>query len=69
MIKNFNKDMEIPSTLKEYGIPEDKFNEVVDLISERAILDACTGANPRTINKEEMKKLFTCSYYGTEVDF
>ena len=30
---------------------------------------ACTGSNPRAITPEQMEKLFTCCYYGTEVDF
>ena len=28
-----------------------------------------TGSNPRPIDPATMAKLFTCIYYGTEVDF
>ena len=38
-------------------------------ISENAVGDACTGSNPRTIDPATMERLFTCIYYGTEVDF
>lgn len=69
LVKDFNKKMSIPSTLKEYGIAEDEFNAKVELISERAIEDACTGSNPREISKEEMVKLFKCVYTGEEVNF
>ena len=69
LVKDFNKKMSIPSTLKEYGIAEDEFNAKVELISERAIEDACTGSNPREISKDEMVKLFKCVYTGEEVDF
>ena len=34
-----------------------------------AILDACTGSNPRQPSQEEMVKLLKCCYYDTEVDF
>ena len=34
-----------------------------------AILDACTGSNPRQPSQEEMEKLLKCCYYDTEVDF
>ena len=68
-IKELNKKMSIPSTLKEYGIDEVEFNSKVDMISERAIADACTGSNPRQLNKDEMKKLFECIYYGNKVEF
>ena len=69
LIKGLNKKMSIPSTLKEYGIDEEVFKAKVDLISERAIADACTGSNPREISKDEMKKLFECIYYGNKVEF
>ncbi|MCR4944319.1 MAG: iron-containing alcohol dehydrogenase, partial [Clostridium sp.] len=57
-VQDLNKKMSIPLTLKEYGINEDDFNNKVELISERAIEDACTGSNPREISKDEMVKLF-----------
>jgi alcohol dehydrogenase class IV len=69
LIKDFNKKMGIPSTLKEYGIDEAEFNAKVDMISERAIGDACTGSNPRQLDKDEMKKIFECIYYGNKVEF
>jgi alcohol dehydrogenase class IV len=68
-IKDLNKSMDIPATLKDYGIDEAKFKEKVELISERALEDACTGSNPRKIDKENMVKLFNCIYYGEKVDF
>ena len=68
-IKDLNRKLEIPCTLKEYGIDEGEFKDKLGMISERALADACTGANPRPINQQEMEKLFTCIYYGTDVDF
>ncbi len=69
LIKQLNQKMSIPNTLKEYGIDEEEFKAKVDLISERAIGDACTGSNPRQINKDQMKKIFECVYYGNKVEF
>jgi alcohol dehydrogenase class IV len=69
LIKELNKKMGIPTTLKEYGIDEVEFNSKVDMVAERAIADACTGSNPRQLDKEEMKKLFECIYYGNKVEF
>ncbi|MEG1459128.1 MAG: iron-containing alcohol dehydrogenase [Acetivibrio sp.] len=65
----YNKELSIPKTLKEFGINEEEFKEKVSKISVLAIGDACTGSNPRPITPAEMEKLFTCIYYGTEVDF
>lgn len=68
-IKDLNKTMDIPTTLKAYGITEEDFNSNLDYVAENAIGDACTGSNPRAITVEEMKKLFTCIYNGTKVNF
>ena len=68
-IDEFNTKLNIPKTLKEFGINEDEFKEKISGIAERAVGDACTGSNPREINPAAMEKLLTCTYYGTEVDF
>jgi alcohol dehydrogenase class IV len=68
-IDEFNERMGIPKTLKDFGINEAEFKEKLSAIAENAIGDACTGSNPRIPTQEEMEKLFTCIYYGTEVDF
>lgn len=68
-IRAMNKSMNIPVSLKEYGVDEEAFAKHVDFISKNAVADACTGSNPRTISVEEMKKLFTCAYYGEKVNF
>jgi alcohol dehydrogenase class IV len=69
LIKDMNKSMDIPTSLKEYGISEEDFYANVDRISANAVADACTGSNPRQISVEEMKKLYTCVYTGEKVVF
>ena len=68
-IDELNVTLGIPATLKEFGIDESEFKEKISTISENAVADACTGSNPRAIDPATMEKLFTCIYYGTEVDF
>ena len=68
-IESFNRFLGIPKTLKEFGIIEDEFKEKIAKIAELAVGDACTGSNPRAIDPATMEKLFTCVYYGTEIDF
>lgn len=68
-IVELNNYMSIPNTLKEFGIVEDEFKAKIAEISKNAVGDACTGSNPRSIDPATMEKLFTCIYYGTEVDF
>lgn len=69
MINDFNVKLNIPKTLKEFGIDEEEFKSKVSEIAVNAVGDACTGSNPRSITPEQMEKLFVCTYYGTEVDF
>ncbi|MEG0372112.1 MAG: iron-containing alcohol dehydrogenase [Clostridium sp.] len=69
LIINMNKELNIPSTLKEYGVDENEFKNNVKLVSKRAILDACTGSNPREISEKQMESLFYCIYYGVKVNF
>jgi len=68
-IVELNNRLQIPNTLKEFGIAEEEFKEKVSAIAENAVGDACTGSSPRPIDPATMEKLFTCIYYGEEVDF
>lgn len=69
LVKNFRVAMNMPSTLKEFGVSEELFQANLDKVSEGAVADACTGTNPREISVAEMKRLFESVYYGTEVNF
>lgn len=64
MVKNLRSKVEIPSTLKEFGVPESLFKAHLDEIAEFAIQDPCTSTNPRDISVEQMKRLFETVYYG-----
>ena len=68
-IDAYNVELNIPKTLKEFGINEEEFLEKVDKIAELAVGDACTGSNPRSITPEQMSQLLKCTYYGTPVEF
>lgn len=68
-IDEYNAKLDIPKSLREFGINEKEFKEKVSTIAELAVGDACTGSNPRNITPSEMERLLNCVYYGTEVDF
>ena len=57
-------DLEIPMSIKEYGIDEKAFLAKVDEIAEKAFDDQCTGANPRYPLISELKSILLDSYYG-----
>ncbi|MDK0705163.1 iron-containing alcohol dehydrogenase [Clostridium perfringens] len=69
LINKFNKELNIPSSMKEYGIDENEFKANLKFIAHNAVLDPCTGSNPREVDDETMEKLYTCAYYGSDVDF
>ena len=69
LINKFNKELNIPSSMKEYGIEEDDFKANLKFIAHNAVLDPCTGSNPREVDDETMEKLYTCAYYSSDVDF
>lgn len=78
-LRKMNDDLNIPHCIKNYGadglpaetgfVPEDVFLSKLSDIAANALLDACTGSNPRQPSQEEMEKLLKCCYYDTEVDF
>ena len=78
-LRGMNDDLNIPHCIANYGadglpadtgfVAEDVFKERLHDIAANAILDACTGSNPRQPNQEEMEKLLTCCYNDSEVDF
>ena len=68
-IDAYNVKLNIPKTLKDFGVNEAEFNEKLPKIAELAVGDACTGSNPRAITPAEMEKLLSCTYYGKKVDF
>ena len=67
-IREFNIELGIPTSMKEYGITEEDFTSNVKFIAHNAVLDACTSSNPRTIDDETMEKLLVCTYYGNDVE-
>lgn len=69
LIDDFNDKLNIPHSMKEYGIDEADFKSNVKYVAHNAIQDACTGSNPRKIDEATMERLFECTYYGQDVNF
>lgn len=69
MINGLNTALSIPHSMKEYGVTEEDFKANLEFIAHNAVLDACTGSNPREIDDKTMERLFECTYYGNKVEF
>ena len=63
-INELKTRLNIPASIKEYGITEEAFLSKLDELSEQAFDDQCTGANPRYPLISEIKELYTRAYYG-----
>ena len=48
---------------------EQEFKDKLADVADNAILDACTGSNPRQPSQEEMEKLLKACYYDLDIDF
>ena len=65
-VEKLNEYLEIPATLKEYGVDEKAFLAKVDELADLAFGDQCTTANPRLPLVSELKELYMIAYYGKE---
>ncbi|MBR3603259.1 MAG: bifunctional acetaldehyde-CoA/alcohol dehydrogenase [Elusimicrobiaceae bacterium] len=67
MVEQLKADLNIPKSIKEYGIPEKEFLANLDKLSELAFDDQCTGGNARYPLVSEIKELYLKAYYGEPV--
>ena len=67
MIESLKNDLNIPKSLKEYGIQEKEFLDNLDKLSVLAFDDQCTGGNARYPLVSEIKELYLKAYYGEPV--
>ena len=67
MIEDLKHKLNIPKSIKEYGIPEQEFLANLDKLSELAFDDQCTGGNARYPLISEIKELYLKAYYGEPV--
>ncbi len=54
----------IPNSIQKWGVDEKAFMESLDVMSEEAFDDQCTGTNPRYPLISEMAELYKEAYYG-----
>lgn len=68
-VRTLNRKLNIAPTYRENGVSEETFKTHAKTIAANAVLDPCTGANPRPTDAEAMEKVLTCAYYGQDVNF
>ncbi|MDR0805793.1 MAG: bifunctional acetaldehyde-CoA/alcohol dehydrogenase [Enterobacteriaceae bacterium] len=63
-LDEIKKELDIPASIREAGVPEADFLAKIDKLSEDAFDDQCTGANPRYPLISELKAILLDTYYG-----
>ena len=57
-IEELQSKVNMPKTIKEAGVTEEKFYATLDEMVEQAFDDQCTGANPRYPLMKELKEMY-----------
>ncbi|MDF2544193.1 MAG: hypothetical protein K0S47_3911 [Herbinix sp.] len=65
-VESLNAHLEIPATLKEYGIDEKDFLSKVSTLADLAFGDQCTTANPRLPLVSELEEIYLLAFYGKD---
>ncbi len=63
-ISDLMKQLHMPLSIRECGVPEDKFMQALDELADKAFEDQCTTANPRMPLVSELKDIYLKAYYG-----
>ncbi|MEZ5721027.1 MAG: bifunctional acetaldehyde-CoA/alcohol dehydrogenase [Paracoccaceae bacterium] len=63
-IEGLKCDLDIPPSIREWGVSEADFLAEVDALAEAAFDDQCTAANPRYPLVSELKQILLDSFYG-----
>lgn len=61
--------IELPKSIKDFGISEDEFMSKLDEMVELAFDDQCTGANPAYPLMSDIKQIYLDAYYGVVRDY
>lgn len=63
-IEKLKKSINIPASIKDWGVDEKVFLDNLDNLSELAFDDQCTGANPAYPLISEIKQMYLDAFYG-----
>ncbi len=65
-IEQLKAEIDIPKSIKEYGISEKEFYNSLDEMTEKAFDDQCTTANPRYPLFKELREIYIKCYEGED---
>ena len=68
-VEQLMKDVDLPMSIKEFGISKKAFDAKLDELVELAFDDQCTGANPAYPLMEDIKQIYIDAYDGVVRDY
>jgi alcohol dehydrogenase class IV len=68
-LRQLQRELEEPGSLKEAGIPREEFEKKLGDLASKAMKSVVLRGNPRTLNLEEARRLYTYIYDGKRIDF
>ena len=68
-IDKLMKSINLPNSIKDFGVSEADFNAKLDEMVELAFDDQCTGANPAYPLMEDIKAIYKDAYEGVVRDY
>ena len=63
-LEDLKKKLNIPASIKEWGVNEQEWEEALKTLPELAFDDQCTGANPRYPLFKEIEQMYRYAYEG-----
>ena len=68
-IDKLMKAINLPNSIKDFGVTEEQFNAKLDEMVELAFDDQCTGANPAYPIISDMKQIYIDAFQGVVRDY
>lgn len=63
-IETLRSDVNNQSAIKDFGISKEDWERNLDYIANNALVDPCTGFNPRVPSLDELKAIYNACYEG-----
>ncbi|MFD2943407.1 iron-containing alcohol dehydrogenase [Flavobacterium notoginsengisoli] len=63
-VEQLRKKVNNISSIKEFGISKEDWDKNLDYIAGNALIDPCTGFNPRVPSLEDLKNIYNACYEG-----
>ena len=63
-IETLRSEVNNQSATKEFGISREDWDKNLDYIANNALIDPCTGFNPRVPTLDELKAIYNACYEG-----